>query len=171
MRRNEIRVPLISAIVLLVLGVCLVRAEETGSSKSAAAVIEKTILTEGIQAAGQVFAQMRRAAEGAYSFVEAEFIDLADRLVKEKKTAEAIKLLEMCREVFTDSPRLLYNLALICKEHGDLNSYHGYVRKTHLARQKIILRQYLEKNKDTILTTADGRGLSIRNVRRRKGAA
>jgi len=155
MKKNYFRLLFFYTVIIFFLGIGFLPAEEAGVGQSAADIIEKTIKKEGIKAAKQLFAKMRQAPEGTYSFIENEFIKLTNQLKKVKKSAEAFELLKLCESVFADSPRLLYNLALAHKENGDQQSFYRYIRKTHTSRQKLHLEQFLKKNQDNLLTTAD----------------
>lgn len=107
------------------------RWEELGAKQSAARLLEKAILTSGIETGRMEYRRLTEKGNAELSFSEEEFCTLGSRLARKGRIEEAIAVLEIAVESFPNSGLAQATLGDAYLEKGD--------RKSALERYKAAL--------------------------------
>lgn len=105
-------------LLLLLLPAACAR-EEPGSGASAAALVERAIEEEGVEAARSEFERLRSEGSEGDRFDEEELVDLGYRLLHAGRIAEAVAVFEMAVEAFPESWSALDSLGEALVYAGD----------------------------------------------------
>ena len=125
-----------------------------GQGQSAADLIKETLINKGIEAAKKEFIRISTDKD-RYYFNEKEFLDLALEYVNTDKYDSAAVVLEMTAEVFPESLSVLRLLAHSYYMQGDEEKSLEYQSKVISIREKAQLEAFLEKQKETLASTAE----------------
>ncbi len=145
---------LLSLALLVALGVQPAsQSQEKG--QSAAALIKKSLDKAGPEAARKEFMRLLKDKD-RYAFAEDEFISLGNDYLRAKKPVLAAGIFEMAAEIFPGSVSALRRLAHSYYVSGDEERSLKTAAKMISVRGKAELAGYLEKNRDSLASTAEG---------------
>lgn len=122
--------------------------------QSAAERIKETLVNKGIEAAKKEFIRIS-VEKDRYHFNEKEFLDLAIEYINTDNYESAAVVLEMTAEVFPESLSVLRLLAHSYYMQGDEEKSLEYQSKVISIREKGQLEVFLEKQKETLASTAE----------------
>jgi tetratricopeptide (TPR) repeat protein len=121
---------------------------------SAAPIIEKTLKELTIEAAFVKYREMRAQKE-SYSIPLVEFLNLGFKFLEQKKTQEAIAVLNMTVEAFPDSDQAYIGLGMAYRSLDLADKDIKCVTRAFDIRDARMLAGFLTKNKSTIAKNAD----------------
>ncbi len=129
--------------------------EEAAKEKeSAASVIERVLDEKGIDAAKAKFFLLKTKKE-AYSFVDAEFRALGNKLLQAGRLQNAVAVLEMGIELFPDSINIYWLLANAHYRAGNSEQSLEVVAKMRSIRDEATLADFVKENEGKLATTAE----------------
>jgi tetratricopeptide (TPR) repeat protein len=129
--------------------------EEAAKEKeSAAAVIEQVLNEKGIDAAKAKFFLLKTKKED-YSFIEAEFTALGNKLLQAGNPREAVAVLEMASEIFPDSANVYRLMAVAHYAAGDAEQSLEVIAKMRSIRNEAFLADFLKRNEGKLAATAE----------------
>jgi hypothetical protein len=129
-------------------------AQEKPEKESAVTVIERVLDEIGIDGAKAKFFLMKTQKE-TYTFKEAEFTALGDRLLKAGQSHEAASILEMAVEIFPHSPSIYRLLAVSFYAAGDIENSLKNIIKMRSIRDAAFLADFLKNNQEKQTATAE----------------
>jgi len=128
--------------------------EGAGEKESAAAVIEQVLNEKGIDAARAKFFMLKIKKED-YSFIEAEFTALGNKLIQAGRPREAAAVLEMAAEIFPNSANVYRLMAVAHYAAGDAEKSIEVISKMMSIRNEATLADFVKKNEGKLATTAE----------------
>jgi len=129
--------------------------EEAAEEKeSATAVIEQVLNEKGIDAARAKFFLLKTKKED-YSFIEAEFTALGNKLIQAERPHEAVAVLEMAAEIFPNSTNVYRLMAVAHYAAGDAEQSLEVIAKMMSIRGEATLADFLKKNEGKLAATAE----------------
>jgi tetratricopeptide (TPR) repeat protein len=128
--------------------------ETAGERESAAAVIEQVMEETGIDGARAKFFLLKTKKE-AYSFIEAEFTALGNKLIQAGRPQEAIAVLEMAVEIFPNSANVYRLMAVAHYAAGDAEKSLELIVKMKSIRDEATLADFLKRNEGKLAATAE----------------
>ncbi len=129
--------------------------EEAAREKaSAAAVIEQVMEEIGIDGARAKFFLLKTKKED-YSFIEAEFTALGNKLIQAERPQEAVAVLEMAAEIFPNSANVYRLMAVAHYAAGEAEQSLEVIAKMRSIRDEATLADFLKKNEGKLATTAE----------------
>ncbi|MDH4271876.1 MAG: hypothetical protein OEW18_07855, partial [Candidatus Aminicenantes bacterium] len=155
LRKNQAMV--LKSFILFALLVALrteVPSQSQAQGPSAAALIKRSLEKKGAEAAKKEFAQILKK-RGRFVFEEAEFLSLGNGYLEAQKPSLAAAVFEMAAEAFPESIPALRLLAHSYYMTGDEERSGGIQAKMMSARGKAELADFLDKNKDSLASTAE----------------
>lgn len=145
--------------IILILSLTTIMCQETPvpggeQGQSAAKFIKKSIDEKGEEAARDIFHKIFRDKD-RYLFDEQEFIGMSLEYLKSGQPHTAAVVLEMTVEVFPESLTAIRLLAHAYYVAGDEEKSIKTQTKMISARGQVQLSGFLEKNKDSLASTAE----------------
>ena len=128
--------------------------QDKGQRQSASELIKKALEEKGEEAAKDVFAAILKD-KGRYLFEEKEFLGIGLEYLELDKPGTAAAVFEMTVEVFPQSLTALRLLAHSCYMAGDEEKSLKTQAKLISIRGKGQLKDFLEKNKDSLAATSE----------------
>jgi tetratricopeptide (TPR) repeat protein len=128
--------------------------EAAGEKESAAAVIEQVLEETGIDGARAKFFLLKTKKED-YSFIEAEFTALGNKLLQAGRPQEAVAVLEMAAEIFPNSANVYGLLAVAHYAAGDAEQSLEVIAKMMSIRNEATLADFLKRNEGKLAATAE----------------
>lgn len=129
-------------------------AQQESIKESAAAVIEQVLEEIGIDGARAKFFLLKTKKED-YSFIEAEFTALGNKLLQAGRSHEAASILEMASEVFPDSANVYRLTAVAHYAAGDAEKSLEVIVKMRSIRDEATLADFLKGNEGRLAETAE----------------
>jgi len=121
---------------------------------SAASIIEKTLMDHNPEAAFIKFRELR-AQEDTYAISQSEFLTLGSKLHTEGKTREAVAVFNMILDIFPDSHQACLALGQAYRSLGFQDKALEQTNRAYDIRNAGALAEFMAKNKDAILTSAE----------------
>jgi len=128
--------------------------EAARNKESAAAVIEQVMEETGIDGAKAKFFLLKTKKED-YSFVEAEFTALGNKLIQAERPQEAVAVLEMAAEIFPNSANVYRLMAVAHYAAGEAEQSLEVIAKMRSIRDEATLADFLKKNEGKLAETAE----------------
>ena len=145
----------------LLICICLITAVgsdrpglQDNQKASAAALIKKSIEEQGIEPARDIFAGMMKDKD-RYVFDEREFQGLGMEYLKAGDAPKAVFVFEATVELFPQSFNAYRFLSHALYRSGDEETGKAVQKRMIDVRAGIMLKDYLDKNRDTLASTAD----------------
>ena len=129
-------------------------AQEESTKESAAAVIEQVLNEKGIDAAKAKFFLLKTKKEN-YSFIEAEFTALGNKLLQAGRPQDAVAVLEMGVKLYPDSVYVYWLMAAAHYAAGNSEQSIEVIDKMKSMRDEAALADFLKKNESKLATTAE----------------
>ncbi|MBN1273944.1 MAG: hypothetical protein JXB26_16895 [Candidatus Aminicenantes bacterium] len=129
-------------------------ARQEPARESAAVILKKALEETGIDGARATFFLLK-TNRGQYSFVEREFLDLGNALIKDGRPQEAVSILEMASEVFSDSPNIYRFQAVAMYAAGFGEKSLEPLKKMRSIQFDSILADFMKKNEGRLSSTAE----------------
>jgi tetratricopeptide (TPR) repeat protein len=142
------------ALLMAVFAMLGVFAQEESTKESAAAVIEQVMEEIGIDGARAKFFLLKTKKED-YSFIEAEFTALGNKLIQAGRLQDAVAVLEMGTELFPDSINVYWLMANAHYRAGNSEKSIEVISKMKSIRDEAALADFLKKNEGKLATTAE----------------
>ena len=145
--------------IILILSLTTLMCKETPvpsgeQGQSAAKIIKKSLDEKGEEASRDIFSKIFRDKD-RYLFDEQEFINMSLEYLKSGKPQTAAVVLEMTAEVFPESLTAIRLLAHSYYMAGDEEKSFKAQTRMISARAQAQLPGFLEKNKDSLASTAE----------------
>ncbi|MDH5468147.1 MAG: tetratricopeptide repeat protein, partial [Candidatus Aminicenantes bacterium] len=139
--------------VFAALGV-LAQEEAAKEKESAAAVIEQVLNEKGIDAAKAKFFLLKTKKED-YSFIEAEFTALGNKLLQAGRPQDTVAVLEMEVKLYPDSINVYWLLANAHYVAGNSEQSIKVISKMKSIREEATLAEFVKENEGKLATTAE----------------
>jgi len=139
--------------VFVALGI-FAQEEAAKEKESAAAVIEQVLNEKGIDAAKAKFFLLKTKRED-YSFIEAEFTALGNKLLQAGRPQDAVAVLEMGVKLFPDSVNVYWLMAAAHYASGNSEQSIEVIAKMKSIREEAFLADFLKENEGKLATTAE----------------
>jgi hypothetical protein len=129
-------------------------AQEESTKESAAVVIEQVMEEIGVDGAMAKFFQLKTKKED-YSFIEAEFTALGNKLLQAGRPHEAVSALEMAAEIFPNSANVYWLKAVAHYAAGNAEQSLKVIAKMRSIQGEAILVDFLNRNEGKLAATAE----------------
>ncbi|MGD8536463.1 MAG: tetratricopeptide repeat protein [Candidatus Aminicenantes bacterium] len=154
--KKHIRLPIVIhlAVLMAVFAALGVFAQEESTKESAAVVIEQVMEEIGVDGAMAKFFQLKTKKED-YSFIEAEFTALGNKLLQAGRPHEAVSALEMAAEIFPNSANVYWLKAVAHYAAGNAEQSLKVIAKMRSIQGEAILVDFLNRNEGKLAATAE----------------
>jgi tetratricopeptide (TPR) repeat protein len=142
------------AVMMAVFAALGIFAQEESTKESAAAVIEQVMEEIGIDGARAKFFLLKTKKED-YSFIEAEFTSLGNKLLQAGHPHKAVAVLEIAAEIFPDSANVYGLMAVAHYAAGDAEQSLEVIAKMSSIRNEATLADFLKRNEGKLAATAE----------------
>lgn len=142
------------AVIMAVFASLGVFAQEESTKESAAALIEQVLEETGIDGAKAKFFLLKTKKED-YSFIEAEFTALGNKLLQAGRPHDAASVLEMVAEIFPDSANVYRLMAVAHYAAGDAEQSLEVIAKMKSIRDETTLATFLKESEGKLAKTAE----------------
>jgi len=128
--------------------------EAAGEKESAAAMIEQALEKTGIDGARAKFFLLKTKKED-YSFIEAEFTALGNKLIQAERPQDAVAVLEMGAKLFPDSINMYWFMANAHYKAGNSKQSLEVIAKMRSIRDEATLAAFVKENEGKLASTAE----------------
>ena len=128
--------------------------EAAGEKESAVAVIEQVLNEKGIDGAKAKFFLLKTKKEN-YSFIEAEFTALGNKLIQAGRAQDAVAVLEMGAKLFRDSVNIYWLMANAHYRAGNSEKSIEIISKMMSIRNEAALADFVKENEGKLATTTE----------------
>ncbi len=139
--------------VVVALGI-FAQEEAEKEKESAAEVIEQVLNEKGIDAAKAKFFMLKTKKED-YSFIEAEFTALGNKLLQAGRPQDAVAVLDMGVKLFPDSINMYWLMAVAHYRAGNSEQSLEVIAKMRLIRGEATLADFVKRNEGKLAATAE----------------
>jgi len=139
--------------VFVALGV-FAQEEAAKEKESAVTVIEQVLNERGVDAAKAKFFLLKTKKEN-YSFIEAEFTALGNKLLQAGRPQEAVAVLEMGAKLYPESTNVYWLMAVAHYAAGDAEKSLEDIAKMESIRDEATLADFLKTNEGKLAATAE----------------
>jgi hypothetical protein len=142
------------AVLMVVFAALGIFAQEEPAKESAATLIEQMLNEKGIDAAKAKFFLLKTKKED-YSFIEAEFTALGNKLLQAGRPKDAVAVLEIGAKLFPDSINMYWLMANAHYVAGNSEQSLEVIAKMSLIREEAFLADFLKENEGKLAATAE----------------